>query len=114
MSGSTMPLPTVFGDMQPEEQERDEIEEGGPEHSKRGSQHPGRDDGRDRVCGVVQAVEEIEDERGRDQQDQQRQGEGGVHRRSEMLDDDGVDLIGDGLRSGRAPFRGDRRFLSRR
>jgi hypothetical protein len=54
-----MPVPTVCAHA-PEDQERDEIEEGSPYHRVLRPQHAGRDDGRDRVRGIVQAVEEIE------------------------------------------------------
>ena len=51
------------GDMQPEHQEGDEIEERRPQHRVLRAQHPGRYDGRDRVGGVVQPVEEVEQQR---------------------------------------------------
>jgi len=66
--------------MRPEDQEGDEIEEGSPYHRVLRPQHAGRDDGRDRVRGVMQAVEEIESQGDRDQGDQNRQSErDGVH-----------------------------------
>ena len=55
------------GDVEPEHQEGDEIEEGRPEHRILRAQHPGRHDRRDRIGGVVQAVEEVEQQRDRDQ-----------------------------------------------
>ena len=60
------------GDVQAEHSEGDEIEEGRPEHGILRAQHAGRDDGRDRIGGVVQAIEEVEQQRDRDQNDQNR------------------------------------------
>ena len=60
--------------VQPEEQERDEIEERSPRHGIVRPQHAGRDDGRDRIGGVVQSVEEIERQR---DDDQSRSGQAG-------------------------------------
>jgi len=45
--------------MKPEHQERDKIEERRPQHRVMRPQHPGRYDGRDRIGGVVQSVQEI-------------------------------------------------------
>ena len=42
-------------------------------------QHPGRDDGGDRIGGVVQSVEEVEQQRDGDQSDQERKTKRGVH-----------------------------------
>ncbi len=78
-AGSMMPVPTVLGDMQSEHSEGDEIEERRPEHRILRPQHPGRDDGRDRVGGVMQPVQEVEGERDRDQPDQQREAEMSIH-----------------------------------
>ena len=60
-----------FGHMQAEEEEGDEVEEGGPGDRILRFQHAGRHDGRDRVGGVVQAVQEIEQQGDTDQRDQQ-------------------------------------------
>ena len=57
------------GDLQLEQQDRDEVEEGRPHDRLVGLQHAGGDDGRDRVRGVVEAVHEVEDERHDDQHD---------------------------------------------
>jgi hypothetical protein len=70
-----------LGHVQPEEQKGDEVEERRPDHGVERSQHPGRDDRRDRVRRIVHAVEEIEQEGDEDQADQQRQGERPIHRR---------------------------------
>jgi hypothetical protein len=43
--------------MQPEEEECNEVEERRPEYRMLRAQHPGRDDGGDRIGGVVKAVE---------------------------------------------------------
>jgi hypothetical protein len=51
------------GDVEPEHQEGDEIEERRPEHRVLRPQHAGRYDRRDRVGGVVQSIEEVEQER---------------------------------------------------
>ena len=53
--------------VQAEEQEGDEVEERRPDHRVLRAQHARRDDGGDRIGGVVQAVEEIERERDGDQ-----------------------------------------------
>ncbi len=66
-------------DVEPEHQEGDEIEERRPQHRILRPQHPGRDDGRDRVGGVVQSVEEVEQQRDCDQSDQNRKTKRGVH-----------------------------------
>ena len=68
-----------IGDVEPEHQEGDEIEEGGPEHRILRAQHPRRHDRCDRIGGVVQPVEEVEQQRDRDQEDQNRKTEGGIH-----------------------------------
>ena len=52
-----------IGDVKPEHQEGDEIEERRPQHRVLRPQHPGRYDGRNRVGGVVQPVEEVEQQR---------------------------------------------------
>ena len=67
------------GDMQAEHQEGDEVEERRPQHRILRPQHAGRDDGRDRVGRVVQAVEEVEQQRDGDQADQNRKTKRGVH-----------------------------------
>ena len=78
-------------DMQPEDQERDEVEECRPHHRIARPQHARRDDGRDRVGGIVQAIEKIEHKRDHDQADQDRQAEYRIHAelvRSQMIDDE--------------------------
>ncbi len=65
-------------------------------------QHAGRDDGGDRVGGVVQAVQEVEQQRDADQADQERQAErDSVHVlaafASDVLDHDAADLVRDVL-----------------
>ena len=50
-------------DVQPEYRERDEVEERGPDDRGLRAQHARRDHRRDRVGGVVQAVQEIEQQR---------------------------------------------------
>ncbi len=62
--------PDGAGDVEPEHHEGDEVEEGGPEHRVMRPQHPRGYDGRDRIGGVVQSVEEVEQQRDRDQSDQ--------------------------------------------
>ena len=72
-----------FRHMQAEKQERYEIEKGGPDNRILRTQHAGGHDGRDRICGIVHAVEKVERQRDRDQREQEWQSErGGVHRRS--------------------------------
>jgi hypothetical protein len=55
--------------MQAKEHEGDEIEESGPKHSILRPQHTSRNNRRDGVRGVVQAVQEIEGQRDRDEAD---------------------------------------------
>ena len=59
------------------------------------AEHPGRDHGRDRIGGVVQAVQEIEQQSDADQGDQQMKGE--LRRPSGVVDHDALDLVGDVL-----------------
>src|SRR5207244_12282019 len=47
----------------------DEVEEGRPDHSDGRREDAGRYDGGDGIRGVVETVDEVEDERQRDQQD---------------------------------------------
>ena len=61
--------------VQSEEKKCDEVEERRPDHRVARPQHAGRHDGRDRIGRVVQAVEEVEDQRNDDQRDQDRQAE---------------------------------------
>ena len=68
-----------LGDMKPEHQEGDEIEERRPQHGVLRPQHSGRDDRRDRIGGVVQSVEEVEQQRDCDQSDQNRKTKRGIH-----------------------------------
>jgi hypothetical protein len=66
--------------MRPEDQESNKIEEGSPYHRVLRPQYASRDNGGDRVRGVMQAVEEIKGQRDHDQGDQNRQSErDGVH-----------------------------------
>jgi hypothetical protein len=75
-----MPVPTVRATWGAEEQEGDEVEERRPRHCMVRPQNPRRHDGRDRVRRIMQAVEEIEQERDDDQAEQQGQSElYGVH-----------------------------------
>ena len=66
--------------VQPEYRERDEIEERGPDDRGLRPQHARRHDGRDRVGRVVKPVQEVEQQRDRDQRDEDGKSErGGVH-----------------------------------
>ena len=67
------------GDVEPEEEEGDEVEEGGPGDRELRAEHAGRYHRRDRIGGVVQAVQEIEQQGDADQGDQQGKGELPVH-----------------------------------
>ena len=49
-----------FGDVQAEDEERDEVEERSPGHRVTRRQNARRHDGGDRIGSVVQAVQEIE------------------------------------------------------
>ena len=67
MSGEMIPVPTVCATCKSEEQERDEVEECRPDDRNIRRKHPRRDHRRDRIGGVVQAVEKIENESDRDE-----------------------------------------------
>ena len=100
----TMPVPDRLRHVQPEYGERDEIEERRPDHRRLRPQHARRDDGRDRVGGVVQAVQEIEQQRdairpirmGRPSAEASMASRRrcGVER-SDVLGGDGLDRVGD-------------------
>jgi hypothetical protein len=77
MCGSMIPGPDHLGHAGAEEDEGDEVEERRPQHRPLGRQHARRDDGGDRIGGVVQAVQEVEAQGDDDQDDQDD--EGGVH-----------------------------------
>src|SRR6185295_4963834 len=62
-------------DAQMEYGERKHVEEGSPQHGLPGFEYTGRNHGRDRICGIVEAVHEIERQRQQHQQDQ-RGGDG--------------------------------------
>src|SRR5690349_6605226 len=51
-----------LGDMQAEEQESDEVEEGSPKDGRAGRQNARRHDRGNRIGGVMQPVEEVENE----------------------------------------------------
>src|SRR5712692_3580542 len=68
-----------LGDMEPEEQECDKIEERGPDDGVLRSQHAGGHDGRNRVGGVMQPIQGIEDQRDRDQRNESERAERGIH-----------------------------------
>jgi len=61
-----------LGDVRAEHEGGDEVEEGGPDHRDLGAQDSRRDDGRDRVRRVVEAIEEVEDQGDQDDGDQDR------------------------------------------
>ena len=67
------------GNVKPEHRKRDEIEERGPGHRIFRAQHPRRHDGRYRVRGIVQAVEEVEQQRNTDQDGEPREAQCGIH-----------------------------------
>ena len=82
-------------DVQAEEQEGDEVEERRPEHRVLRLQHARRDDGRDRIGGIVQAVQEIEQQRDADQADQQREARCVIVAASGVVDHETLDLVRD-------------------
>ena len=82
------------GDVQAEEQEGDEVEERRPGDGVARRQHPGGDDGGDGVGGVVQAVQEVERQRDGDQQPEGERRRS-ASPRSELLDQDAADAVGD-------------------
>jgi hypothetical protein len=65
-SSETMPNATAPG-----EQHAEEIEEARPHHGEFGRQRVGVDHGRDRIGGVVEAVDELEAERDQERDEQQ-------------------------------------------
>src|SRR4029077_8293816 len=67
------------GNMGPEHRERHEVEERRPDHRILRTQHPGRHDGGDRIGSIVQSVEEVEQQRDRNQCDQNGKTKRGVH-----------------------------------
>ncbi len=74
-----------------------EVEEGGEGDRLDRAEQLGRDHRRDRIGGVMQAVQKVERQRQGDQADQQRKSEF-VHRSarpSAVVDDDAVDLVRD-------------------
>lgn len=68
-----------FGDVQPEEEEGDEVEERRPEDRILRPEHAGRYDGCDGIGRVVQPVEEVEEKRDGDEPHEQREGERRIH-----------------------------------
>jgi hypothetical protein len=62
-----------LGHMQPEKQKGDEIEERRPGDRDIGREYARRDHRRDRIGGVMQTVEEIEDEGDHDEADKQHE-----------------------------------------
>ena len=62
-----------LGDGRAERERRDEIEEGRPDDRLARAEHPRRDDRRDRVGRVVEAVDVVEDQRDADQGDDRQQ-----------------------------------------
>ena len=68
-SGRTTPFAIVDATWRAEDEEGDEVEEGGPRDGEAGRQHPSRNDGGDRVGGVVEAVDEVEGQRQPDDDD---------------------------------------------
>ena len=75
-----MPVPMVCATCEPKIRKATKLKKAAQDDRVLRAQHARRDDGGDRVRGVVQAVEEIEGERDHDERDQDRQGErDGVH-----------------------------------
>ena len=69
---SIMPVADRARDRGAEGERGDEVEERGPDHRLSRREHARRHDGRDRVRGVVEAVDVVEDERDADQRDDRR------------------------------------------
>ena len=72
---------------------RREVEEGGPDHGQARRQHTRRDDRRDGVRGVVEAVDVVENQR--DDDDEADGAEQQAQRESPVLDDDAFDDVRD-------------------
>ena len=66
---SIIPAPTVLATAVPNGERGDEVEERRPDDRLARRQHARRHDGRDRVRGVVEAVDVVEEERDADQAD---------------------------------------------
>ena len=64
-----MPEPTVFATAVPNANAATKLKNAAQMTALPGRQHPGRDHGRDRVGGVVKAVDVVEDQRDADQAD---------------------------------------------
>ncbi len=65
--------------MQAEEKERDEVEESGPDDCELRRKDPRRNDRCDRIGGVVETVQEIEEKRQDDQKDDRNEGQIHAH-----------------------------------
>ena len=76
------PAADGLGNRRTEGERCNEVEERRPDHGLARREHAGRDDGSDRVRGVVEAVDVIEDERERDQGQNDGQPDGGIHERA--------------------------------
>ncbi len=93
-----MPVPMVWATCSPNTMKAMKLKNARPEHRELRPQHAGRDDGRDRIGGVVQAVQEVEQQRDGDQADEDRKTRARHPRRGpalNLLDDDAVDLVRD-------------------
>ena len=64
-----IPLPIVVATARPKKRKEMKLKKAAQSDRQLRAQHPGRDHGRDRIGGVVQAVQEIERERDADQRD---------------------------------------------
>jgi hypothetical protein len=87
------------GDVCLEDQKGDEVEERGPDDGVFRGEDARRDDGGDRVCRVVETIDEIEDKRNPDHEDDDREVAGGFGGHAEALE---------------TPGRGERRTPVRR
>ena len=73
MSGEMMPVPMVCATCKPKNRKAMKLKNAAQTTCDIGRKHARGDDRRDRIGGIVQAVEEVEDERDRDQRGQQHE-----------------------------------------
>jgi hypothetical protein len=78
-SAATIPVPTVCATWRPKNQKGNEIKERGPENRILWAQHAGRNHGRDRIGGIMQAIQQVEDQRDRNQREESQRAERGIH-----------------------------------
>ncbi len=71
MSSRIIPVPIVLATAMPKQKCGKKVESGGPDDGQSRRENAGRDHGGDAVGGVVKSVQKVEDQRGKDRDDQQ-------------------------------------------